>query len=226
MSRTFRAIDFSFILLEYYKKLKISEEELSIILMIDHLLNTDNNFVTNEMLSLKMNYDISKIDEIFASLLNRGYVEYTTKESGELATSLEPLKGQLYHEFEVSLLAKESINIDLEYQKKVSNLYGEFEKNFERTLAPVEIARIDEWLHNGYSVEKVIYALKTAVLENKKNIKAIDGILLKNKISDDVVSEGYSIRNSKNTLDAEIQEKIDILKTPRDDKNWKKFINI
>ncbi|MEG0034240.1 MAG: DnaD domain protein [Bacilli bacterium] len=217
MIHGFKAIDFNFLLLDYYKKFNITENELTVILMIDHLLNTDNSLITNELLSLKMNYSVDEIDGIFVSLMKKGFVEYIEGEKNELRTSIEPLKNRLYHEFEITVMAKETINIDNEYQKRISELYHEFESAFNRTLCPLEISRIDEWLHAGYEMEKIKYALKAAILKNKKTIKAVDSILIKNTHINDVIDEGYSLRGKNATEDAETREKIEILKTKWDD---------
>ena len=49
------ALDFRYLLLEYYKKLRLSENEVMVILMIDHLLEQKNTLITPDLLSLKMN---------------------------------------------------------------------------------------------------------------------------------------------------------------------------
>lgn len=67
------ALDFKYLLLENYKRLKISELELATIFMIDHLINQGNPFVNADLLSLKMNLDVKEIDKILASLLKRNY---------------------------------------------------------------------------------------------------------------------------------------------------------
>ena len=56
------ALDFRFLLLENYKKLKLNEQELATIFMIDHLVSPGNPFVTADLLSLKMSLDIKEID--------------------------------------------------------------------------------------------------------------------------------------------------------------------
>ena len=40
------AINFQFLLVEYYKKLNLDETDLVILLMIDHLTNDDSSFIT------------------------------------------------------------------------------------------------------------------------------------------------------------------------------------
>ena len=46
------ALDFRFLLLENYKKLKLNEQELASICMIDHLISQGNPLVTQDLLSL------------------------------------------------------------------------------------------------------------------------------------------------------------------------------
>ena len=67
------AVDFHFLLLENYKKLKISENQLAIILMMDHLISYGDTFVTADILSLKMSLDIKEIDTILATLITKGF---------------------------------------------------------------------------------------------------------------------------------------------------------
>ena len=55
------AIDFRFLLLENYKKLKISENQLAVIFMIDHLTSQGNPFVTGDILSLKLGDKLLKV---------------------------------------------------------------------------------------------------------------------------------------------------------------------
>ena len=50
------AVDFHYLLLEQYKKLGISESDLIVLLMVDHLILQGNDLVTADLLSLKMNY--------------------------------------------------------------------------------------------------------------------------------------------------------------------------
>ena len=45
MNYSNNALNFSYLLLDYYKELNIKENELAVILMIDHLLSQDNEFI-------------------------------------------------------------------------------------------------------------------------------------------------------------------------------------
>lgn len=91
-------LDFRYILLDKYKQMKITEEELVVILMIDHLINQGNPFVTPDLLALKMNYSQEEIDRILASLMQKDIFKYLDKE-GKITTSLDPLYKRLSNQF-------------------------------------------------------------------------------------------------------------------------------
>ena len=170
------AIDFRFLLLENYKKLKISENELAIIFMIDHLVSQGNPFITADLLSLKMSLDIKDIDELIADLLTRGFMEYTSL-NGKTVTSLNPLKEKLYREFEMSISKENERKGDPKINEELNNIYETFERELNRQLSPLEISRIREWVSLGYSDETIINALKESLSQGKKSLRSVDKIL-------------------------------------------------
>ena len=205
------AIDFRFLLLENYKKLKISENELAIIFMIDHLVSQGNPFITADLLSLKMSLDVKEIDLLVADLLTRGYMEYASI-NGKTVTTLNPLKEKLYREFEISI-SKENENKDNpRINEQLNNIYETFEKELNRQLSPLEISRIREWVALGYSDDVIINALKEALMQGKKSLRSVDKILLSWAKREEIESEGKTAIEdewSKN-----LEETIRIAKTP------------
>ena len=203
------AIDFRFLLLENYKKLKISENQLAIIFMIDHLVSQGNPFVTADLLSLKMSLDIKEIDSLLADLLTRGFLEYATM-NGKTVTTLNPLKEKLYSEFQIS------ISKEAETKKKkdevLSNIYQSFESALNRSLQPMEIATIREWVDLGYSDEMIINALKEALSQGKKSLRSVDKILLSWAKREDLETEGKTSIDDDWTKN--LEETIRIAKTP------------
>ena len=203
------AIDFRFLLLENYKKLKISENELAIIFMIDHLVSQGNPFITADLLSLKMSLDIKEIDNLIADLLTRGFMEYASI-NGKTVTSLNPLKEKLFSNFAMSV-SKETENRK-NREEVLSNIYQSFEASLNRSLQPMEISTIREWVALGYSDETIINALKEALSQGKKTLKSVDKILLSWAKREDIETEG------KTPIDDEwsknLEETIRIAKTP------------
>ena len=203
------AIDFRFLLLENYKKLKLNENELAIIFMIDHLVSQGNPFITADLLSLKMTLDIKEIDELIADLLTRGYLEYTSV-NGKTVTSLNPLKEKLFSNFALSV-SKEAENKKGK-DEILANIYQSFESELGRTLQPMEISTIREWVDLGYSDEIIINALKEALNQGKKSIKSVDKILLSWAKREDLETEGKTPIDDDWTKN--LEETIRIAKTP------------
>ena len=189
------AIDFRFLLLENYKKLKISENQLAIIMMIDHLIEHGDQFVTADLLSLKMSLDIKEIDRLLADLLTRGLMEYTTV-NGKTVTSLNPLKEKLYREFQISVSKENEAKNSETISNQLSNIFEKFQNELGRSLSPTEVSTIREWVSMGYTDEVII----------------VDRILLTWAKRDDLEAEGKTSIDDDWTKN--LEETIRIAKTP------------
>ncbi len=184
-------IDMEYVLLENYKKLGITETELAVIFMIQHLLKQGNTLITQELLALKMTLSIQDIDQVLSHLLSKRLIEFES-DNGEMKTTLKPLELRLYREFEVALLKRREESLEKGFDTQVQNIYGVFEKEFGRTLSPAEFQKIREWISLGYEEDVIIDALHEALDANKKSIRSIDKILLKKTARKDIQKEGYS----------------------------------
>jgi len=205
------AIDFRFLLLENYKKMKITENELAVIFMIDHLVSQGNPFVNTDMLSLKMTLEIQEIDKVMAGLLTRGFIEYISQGKKTVIT-LDPLKQKLFREFQMTSSFEEATRNDKKVNDMINNVYGQFENLLSRPLSQVEFSRIREWISYGYSDEMIINALKEALNKGKRSLRSVDKILLSWSERDDLEQEGHSPISETNRRD--LEETIRIAKTP------------
>lgn len=215
------AIDFRFLLLESYKKMQIHENELAVIMMIDHLIGQGNPFVTADLLSLKMTLNVKEIDMILANLLTRGFIEYVSK-GKKTITSLDPLKEKLFREFQMKSSFDEEAKKSKEVNKMINNIYSEFEKLLARPLSQVEFSHIREWVSYGNSDEMIINALKECLSKGKKSLRSVDKVLLSWSERDDIEKEGFTPLNQN--WNKNLEETIRIAKTPwlddiDDDKN-------
>lgn len=205
------AIDFRFLLLESYKKLKLNENELAVIFMIDHLIGQGNPFVTADLLSLKMTLEVKEIDRILAALLTRGFIEYVSQ-GKKTVTTLNPLKERLYREFQMTSSFEEATKNSKQVNDMINNVYAEFEKLLNRPLSQVEFSRIREWISYGYSDETIINALKETLSKGKKSLRSVDKTLLAWSEREDRENEGHSPINDN--WDKNLEETIRIAKTP------------
>ena len=204
------AIDFRFLLLENYKKLKLSEQELATILMIDHLIGQGNPLVTQDLLSLKMSMDVKSIDGVLALLLTKGYIAFIT-EGGKTITTLDPLKKILFREFQFSMTKEDDRRNKKELNDQLENIYETFDKLLGRPLSPVEISKIREWVERGFSDETIINALKEALTKGKKSLRSVDKILLSWEQRADIEKDGITTRSEE--WDRNLEETIRIAKT-------------
>lgn len=203
------ALDFRYLLLEYYRKLRLNENELAVLLMIDHLLGQKNTLVTPDLLSLKMSLSSQELDKIFVDLMDKGYLIFDTGKN--IKVSLKPLKKKLYETFELTLAKEHETKISEEKTRVLQNIYQVFEKELSRPLSPLEFSLIGEWVDHGFSDETIIEALRVALSKGKKTLKSVDKILLQWQARDDIEKTG--ITSVKDDWDQDIEKTMEIIKT-------------
>lgn len=130
---------------------------------------------------------------------------------------LNLLKKRLYREFQITLAEEQKVNSSKKIEDSLTNIYGEFQKYLGRSLSPLEISRIREWVSYGYDDETIIGALKEALSKGKKTLRSVDKILLSWAAREDIEKEGHSPLNESWTKN--IEETIRIAKTPWLSKN-------
>lgn len=178
-----KALDFEYLLLEFYKTLNIQEREVITILMIEHLLKQGNDFITSDLLALKMKYDIKEIDASLSILFTKGYLEYK-EVNNELHTSLDSLKKSLFKTFEKTIFTEEEISKNEIIEEKRKIIFDAFMTSFNRNLSPIEISRIDSWIEQDVDQTIILDALKDASNREKLSVMYIDRLIV-NKLKEE-----------------------------------------
>ena len=178
-----KALDFEYLLLEFYKTLNIQEREVVIILMIEHILKQGNDFITSDLLALKMKYDIKEIDASLSILFTKGYLEYK-EVNNELHTSLDSLKKSLFKTFEKTIFTEEEISKNEIIEEKRKIIFDAFMSSFNRNLSPIEISRIDSWIEQDVDQTIILDALKDASNREKLSVMYIDRLIV-NKLKEE-----------------------------------------
>ena len=202
------ALDFRYLLLEYYKKLRLSENEVMVILMIDHLLEQKNTLITPDLLSLKMNISSKELDKILVSLLERDLIVYDMVK--KVKVSLKSLHKKLYETFQVALSKEQESLVSEKKAAYLKNIYEVFEKQLNRTLSPLEFSMIGEWVNDGFDDETIIRALNEALAKGKKTIRSVDRILVQYKAKEDMEKTGMS--NVKEVWDDDMESLLEVAK--------------
>lgn len=184
------AVPFPYVLLETYKKIGLTDDEAFVALLIDHLLELGNHFISADMLSLKMSKSPSEISAIMNSLLEKGLLTYTMKERME--TSLSPLSDKCYALFASSIEKQNASLSDKQMAKTMGELIAFFEEKLGRTLPPLEKDRIAEWANGAYSVDEIKNALLDTLKAKKKTIREVEKTLKAHRKENDLLKEGAS----------------------------------
>lgn len=212
----FGAVSFRYMLLEHYKKMGFTENELALLLMIDHLLEQGNTLITTDALALKMTMDPKEIDTILTSLLKRNIVSFETKDD-KFVTTLTPLYEKLGKAFAKSMAYENEKEANEARDMRLANLYDFFEDRWSRTLSPLEKATVADWVDAGYTDKEIQDALRDGLREGKVNVRYVDRRLRAKRATSDIEKEGYTATSE--TWDKDIEESLRIGKQKWEDED-------
>ena len=185
------AIDWRMILVDNYKKLGLNENELSIILVTNSLIQKGVDFITPDIIALKMTLDFQEIDTCFTNLIKKDIL--TLECSEKLHISIEPLKKKLISIF-YDEIKKETSNPT---NKEQDDIFVLFETEFGRALSQFEVNTIKDWFEQGNTAATIKEALNVATLAKVKTIRYIDKVLLEWKRREDLAKNGISPLSEK-----------------------------
>lgn len=182
--------------IKYYKKFDLENNEL---LMLIYLLNCNEKLILdNKKISKDLYLEENEVLNIISSLIEKNYI------------SIEMSKNNGIIEEYISLdLFYEKINsclIENDKKDNSSDIYSKFEKEFGRTLSPVEYETISKWIESNIPLELIEAALKEAILSGVNSIRYIDKILFEWNKKGYKTSSDIIIKNKKDEYIEEIYD--------------------
>ena len=180
------------LLLTNYKKLKISEKELVVLI---YLIN-DNEF-DPELISKELGFKIAELLDIVDRLSNKDLIKIETTASNVYEEHIN--LNELYNKLALLIINEED-------EKVVTTIYDKFEKEFARTLSPMEYEIIGAWLDNNYNEEIIEEALKEAIYNGVTNLKYIDKILSEWRKKGITKKSDIKVKNTKKSTKKEVFE--------------------
>ena len=123
----------------------------------------------------ELNISLVELMSLVDSLTDKGFIKVEVKKNDKGIVEEVLLLDGFYSK--VSLLMREDINKKQEDNINNSNIYETIEKEFGRTLSPIEAEIISAWLDNNTSEELIKEALKEAVFNGVSSLRYIDKIL-------------------------------------------------
>lgn len=176
------------ILLKNYRKLNITDSEIVVLI---YLLNSDSSF-NPKQIAKDLNFELNETMELINSLVEKGLIkiDIINKKVREEVINLDELYKKL------SFLI-----INGEEEEVKNNIYDKFEKEFGRTLSPMDYEIISTW-QKDFNDELILLALKEAVFNGVNNLRYIDKIIHDwhkkgIKTEQDVINERKNYKNKK-----------------------------
>lgn len=151
------------LLLQSYKELKLTEQELILIIYF-----IGNNEFDPERISKDLGLSIGETLKIIDDLTKKDILKISTRSAKVYEEYID--LDELYNKLALTIMT------DKETPKK-TNIYDKFENEFGRTLSPMEYEIIGAWIESGFSEELIEEALKEAVYNGVSNLRYIDKIL-------------------------------------------------
>ena len=175
---------------------KLNLEE---VLLLIYFMNEDVPTFDVEQINKITMISVNKILDSFTSLTNKGLISIDViKENSGVkeVVNLDPI-----YKCMVDGLMKNN--------KKVvnNNIFEKFEKEFSRTLSPMEYEIINDWLDKNTSEELILGALKEATYNGVNNLRYIDKIIYEwNKKGFKNMEDVNNHLRNRNTSDKSVKE--------------------
>ena len=168
-------------------------------LMLIYFMNQDSPTFDVELINKITYFSVNKILDSFTSLTNKGLINIDVIKNGNVVSEVVNLDA----------IYKTMVNNINKSNKVVvnNNIFEKFEKEFSRSLSPMEYEIINDWLDKNVSEEIILGALKEATYNGVTSLRYIDKIIY------DWTKKGFKtmedVNNhlkSRNALDKNVKE--------------------
>ena len=158
-------------MLQHYKELKL---EIGEFLFLMYLYNLGNKFIFDpSKFASDLNLDIKDIMNYIGALSDKHFIRVEVMKNDKGLMEEMVLMDDFYSK--LSLITMDEVNNVSSADN--SNIYEIIEKEFGRTLSPMEYEIIRAWLDNDMSEELIQEAIKEATYNGVSNLRYIDKIL-------------------------------------------------
>ena len=158
-------------MLQHYKELKL---EIGEFLFLMYLYNLGNKFIFDpSKFASDLNLDIKDVMNYIGTLSDKHFIRVEVMKNDKGLMEEMVLMVDFYSK--LSLITMDEVNNVSSADN--SNIYEIIEKEFGRTLSPMEYEIIRAWLDNDMSEELIQEAIKEATYNGVSNLRYIDKIL-------------------------------------------------
>ena len=189
----------------FYKRLKDFKLGMEEFVFLMYLYNLGNKFVFDpSKFSNDLGIELGRVMELISILTDKKFIRVEVLKNDKGLMEEMVILDEFYNK--LSLMFMENANKNNNSEN--SNIYEIIEKEFGRTLSPIEYEIIKAWLDNDINEDLNKEAIKEATFNGVSNLRYIDKILYEwgkngiNTIKD--VEDNRKKRNKKKDDDSDV----------------------
>ena len=160
------------LLIKHYKQLGLSSDEL---IFLGYLLNITGDIILNiEHMANELELDTKEILNLVQTLKEKDIINVLVNKNDKKVINEYIILSPFYDKL---------ANVFMDYinnhksDKDHSYIFETFEKEFGRSLSPMEYEIINAWIESNIAPELIIEALKEATFNGVANLRYIDKII-------------------------------------------------
>ena len=158
--------------LRNYRKWNLELNEFILLMYLYHL--GDKVLFDPGKYGEELNIELPELMELIGSLTDKGFIKVEVIKNDKGVMEEVVLLSDFYEK--ISLLMMDEVNVD-NNSVDASSIFELIEKEFGRTLSPIEYEIIKSWLEHKISEELIKEAVKEATFNGVSNLRYIDKIL-------------------------------------------------
>lgn len=187
------------LLFKNYRKLNITEEELVILIFI---IDCGNKISYNpELFVRELGMEKYRAMQLINNLVEKNLIDIKLENN-----SLGKMEEYIYIDAFYNKLFSLVLDSNRVVEECNTEIFTMFEQEMGRTISPMEVEKIREWVNDGISEELIREALKEAVFKNARSINYINSILYSwkqkgIKTPQEALREKQNFRNSRKNVE-------------------------
>ena len=159
-----------------FKKYKDLKLELDEFMFLMYLYNKGEKFLFDpKEFGDDLNLSLSEVMTLISNLTDKGFIQVEVLKNEKNLMEEVVLLDNFYNK--IRMIVIDEVNKKTDEEINNSDIYQVIEKEFGRTITPIETEIITAWLQNNFSEDLIKEAVKEATFNGVTNLKYIDKIL-------------------------------------------------
>lgn len=179
-----KTISFTEMMIRYYHKLKLTEEEAMILMLLYIQQDEENLVLSTQYLKDKVSVDEQAISNILVNLVQKGYIELLINNDGKETFNLDGIIDKLGN-----IVEKAQDNDQNKDEAKLSEIVAYVETTFQRVVNTNDLIIINHWIEEDYTFEEVKEAILICLKAKKQHLKYADAVLANKHKEREIVTD-------------------------------------